>query len=50
MKEVALFVANKLSTMDSIQSCATHFVLKKYKYNGTILEESSKDERMIITA
>ena len=27
MKEVALFVANKLSTMDSIQSCATHFVL-----------------------
>ncbi len=49
MKEVALFVANKLSTMDSIQSTATHFVLKKYKYNGTILEEDVKDERMIVT-
>ncbi len=49
MKEVALFVANKLSTMDSIQSTATHFVLKKYKYNGTILEEDEKDERMIVT-
>lgn len=49
MKEVALFVANKLSTMESIQSTATHFVLKKYKYNGTILEEDVKDERMIVT-
>ncbi len=49
MKEVALFVANKLSTMDSIQSTSTHFVLKKYKYNGTVLEEDAKDERMIVT-
>lgn len=49
MKEVALFVANKLSTMDSIQSCATHFVLKKYKDHGTVLEENSRDERMIVT-
>jgi DNA-binding Lrp family transcriptional regulator len=50
MKEVALFVANKLSPMESILSCATHFVLKKYKDHGTILEENSKDERMIIQA
>ena len=49
MKEVALFVANKLSTMDSIQSCTTHFVLKKYKDHGTVLEENSRDERMIVT-
>ena len=31
MKEVALFVAQKLAPMDSIISTATHFVLKKYK-------------------
>ncbi len=49
MKEVALFVANKLSTMDQILSTATHFVLKKYKDFGTILSEKSKDERMIVT-
>ena len=49
MKEVALFVANKLSTMDSIQSTATHFVLKKYKDHGTILEDIKQDERMIVT-
>ena len=30
MKEVALFVAQKLAPMDSIISTATHFVLKKY--------------------
>lgn len=49
MKEVALFVSNKLSTMDQILSTATHFVLKKYKDHGTILVDSSKDERMIVT-
>ena len=49
MKEVALFVSNKLSTMDQILSTATHLVLKKYKDHGTILVDSSKDERMIVT-
>lgn len=49
MKDVALFVANKLSTMDQILSTATHFVLKKYKDHGTVLVEEAKDERMIVT-
>ena len=31
MKEVALFVSQKLATIDNVQSTATHFVLKKYK-------------------
>lgn len=37
MKEVALFVAQKLAPMDSIISTATHFVLKKYKEEGIVL-------------
>lgn len=49
MKSVAMFVSNKLSTMDSILSTSTHFVLKKYKDHGTILIDESKDERMIVT-
>lgn len=49
MKEVALFVANKLSTLDPVLSTGTHFVLKKYKDHGKILEEEKKDERMIVT-
>lgn len=36
MKEVALFVAQRLSTLDGVTSTATHFILKKYKDNGVM--------------
>ncbi len=49
MKEVALFVSSKLSTLDSVLSTATHFVLKKYKDHGTALVEEIQDERMLVT-
>lgn len=49
MKEVALFVAQKLAPMDSIISTATHFVLKKYKEEGIVLEDDEKDTRQVIT-
>ncbi|MBR0089276.1 MAG: Lrp/AsnC family transcriptional regulator, partial [Clostridia bacterium] len=39
MKEVALFVAQKLAPMDSVISTATHFVLKKYKDEGIVFED-----------
>lgn len=45
MKEVALFVAEKLAPIDSVLSCATHFVLKKYKDKGVIFDRVLKDER-----
>lgn len=50
MKQVALFVSNKLSPMEQVISTATHFVLKKYKDHGTVLVDDVKDERMIISA
>ena len=49
MKEVALFVSSKLSTLDSVLSTSTHFVLKKYKDHGTVLVEEVQDERMLVT-
>ena len=49
MKEVALFVAQKLAPMDCIVSTATHFVLKKYKEEGIVFGESEKDTRQVIT-
>ena len=49
MKEVALFVAEKLAPMDSIISTATHFVLKKYKEEGIVFEDDEKDTRQVIT-
>ncbi|MCR5398312.1 MAG: Lrp/AsnC family transcriptional regulator [Lachnospiraceae bacterium] len=45
LKEVASFVSDKLSTLDSVVGTATHFVLKKYKDHGTILAKKNKDER-----
>ncbi len=50
IKEIAHFVSNKLSTLDTVVSTATHFVLKKYKDHGIILEQGKKvDERMIVS-
>lgn len=45
MKEVALFVAEKLAPLESVLSTSTHFVLKKYKDKGTIFGEKEKDDR-----
>ena len=49
MKEVALFVANRLAPMDCVVSTGTHFVLKKYKYEGIIFDDKEKDTRQVIT-
>lgn len=49
MKEVALFVAQKLAPMESVVSTATHFVLKKYKEEGIVFKHSEKDTRQVIT-
>lgn len=49
MKEVALFVGQKLAPLESVLSTATHFVLKKYKDYGVVFEEDKKDERMIVS-
>lgn len=50
MKEVAQFVARKLSPMDGVLSTSTHFVLKKYKESGTKIEQRKKDERQVVMA
>ena len=49
LREIANFVSDKLSTLDSVLSTATHFILKKYKDHGTILAKAYEDERMKVT-
>lgn len=50
IKDIAYFVSDKLSPLESVLSTATHFVLKKYKDHGVIFEKSGKtDERMIVS-
>ena len=43
--QVAMFVAKRLSPLESVQSTATHFVLKRYKKEGVSFAEQETDER-----
>ncbi len=45
MREVALFVAEKLAPLEDVTSTATHFVLRKYKDKGVIFGAIPVDER-----
>lgn len=50
MTEVAKFVSNKLSTIDNVVSTTTHFMLKRYKHDGVILEDKDDtDRRMVVS-
>ncbi|MDO8683017.1 MAG: Lrp/AsnC family transcriptional regulator [Armatimonadota bacterium] len=49
MKQVAFFVAEKLSTIDRVQSTSTHFLLKKYKEDTDIFEEPGEDRRLAVS-
>lgn len=49
LKDVAQFVSEKLSTLDTVLSTKTNFILKKYKDHGTILAEKPRDERIQMT-
>lgn len=45
MREVALFVAEKLALIESVTSTATHFILRRYKDKGVVYKAPAKDER-----
>ena len=45
LKDVALFVSERLSTIDGVLSTATHFILKKYKEKGIFIDREEPDER-----
>ena len=48
MKEVAMFVSDKLSIQEYVTGTETHFVLKKYKDHGTIFREKKTDDREML--
>ena len=49
MQDVAGFVTMKLSTLDTVLSTSTHFILKKYKDYGTVLAKKREDIREKMT-
>ena len=50
LRDVARFVSERLSTLDEVQSTATHFILKKYKIEGTVTEKEEGGRRISVTA
>lgn len=49
LREVALFVAEKLSSIQGVLSTATHFRLKAYKESGILTHRETKSERLPVT-
>lgn len=49
MREVAMFVSEKLATIDGITNTSTQFVLKSYKDHGILMGEVEKDKREVIS-
>lgn len=49
LRQVATFVAEKLSTLDQVSSTATHFQLRKYKEDGVFVHDDEENERLAIS-
>ena len=45
LRDIAAFVAQRLATLDGVLSTRTHFVLKRYKEKGILIQEEPGDER-----
>lgn len=50
LQQVARFVSERISTFDGVISTATHFILKKYKIEGTLTEKEDADYRLSVQA
>ena len=48
MKEVADFVAQKLSGVDRVTDTSTHFLLRRYKDDGQLLTDPEPDQRLSV--
>ncbi len=49
LKELALFVSEKLSPLESVTGTSTSFVLKRYKHDGVIFVGETTDKRMVVS-
>ena len=49
LREVAMFVSEKLATVQGVLSTATHFMLKPYKEQGVLMAREQNEERLAVT-
>lgn len=49
LKEVANFVATRLSTIEGVTATRSHFMLKPYKKDGVLMTDTEKDRRLVVS-
>ena len=49
LQEIAFFVAGKLASVEGVKATATHFLLKKYKEAGFMLDKDQEYERLKVS-
>lgn len=49
IREIARFVSERLATIEYVISTTTHFLLKTYKSDGVIFEDSERERRLVVT-
>jgi len=49
LRQVAMFVSQKLATIQGVLSTATHFILKPYKEHGILMKPERHEERLAVT-
>lgn len=49
LRKVAGFVSRHLATLDGVLSTGTHFMLKTYKEDGVLMEETDCDQRLAVS-
>ncbi len=49
MKTIALFVAERLSTIEGVMATTTHFLLRRYKEKGIFIQNNDADERGLVS-
>lgn len=48
IREVSRFVSEKLSTIENVTATTTHFLLKTYKSDGVIFDDTDGERRLMI--
>ncbi|MPZ24128.1 MAG: Lrp/AsnC family transcriptional regulator [Dehalococcoidia bacterium] len=49
MHDVSNFVAETLATMEGVQSTVTHFIMRRYKVEGSLTSQRDSDERLPVS-
>ncbi len=49
LRDIALFVSERLATLDGVLSTTTHFILQRYKEKGVNFSGEEADERSLVS-